>query len=217
QHQSDHDVLTDLLNRRAMQRLLAGEARRQKRLRGSYGVLSVDVDHFKAINDAHGHPVGDLMLQRVAQALRSAASRELDQVARMGGEEFVILLPGQDARGAERVARRVMEAIAHVEGPAAAPQMRITVSVGLAVVTGSDQEVEHTTALMKRLDDALLAAKANGRNCIVHASAAGSARAAGVPTRTMPPEAMPRATPGAPEPLAAAPAHVEAPAVLEFD
>jgi predicted signal transduction protein with EAL and GGDEF domain len=61
QHQSDHDVLTDLLNRRAMQRLLSGEARRQKRVHGSYAVMSVDVDHYKAINDAHGHPKCYLM------------------------------------------------------------------------------------------------------------------------------------------------------------
>ncbi|MBE0550138.1 MAG: GGDEF domain-containing protein, partial [Rubrivivax sp.] len=87
QYQSDHDVLTDLLNRRAMERLLEAEAQRQRRFGTGYAVLSIDIDHFKQINDRWGHATGDAVLVQVAHALRDA-SREVDRVARTGGEEF---------------------------------------------------------------------------------------------------------------------------------
>ena len=168
QYQSDHDVLTDLLSRRAMERLLEAEAQRQRRFGAGYAVLSIDIDHFKLINDRWGHATGDAVLVRVAHALRDA-SREVDRVARMGGEEFCVLLPGVDQAGAERAAQRLLQAVRELEHLDAGPSLQVTVSIGLAIV-GPD--AEPLPALLRRLDQALYAAKNRGRNRVEYAEPA---------------------------------------------
>ena len=168
QYQSDHDMLTDLLSRRAMVRLLEAEAQRQRRFGAGYAVLSIDIDHFKQINDRFGHATGDDVLARVAHALRDA-SREVDRVARMGGEEFCVLLPGVDQAGAERAAQRLLQAVRELEHPGAGPSLRVTVSIGLAIVGANDEALP---ALLRRLDQALYAAKNRGRDRIESAQPA---------------------------------------------
>ncbi len=168
QYQSDHDMLTELLSRRAMERLLEAEAQRQRRFGTGYAILSIDIDHFKQINDRWGHATGDAVLVRVAHALRDA-SREVDRVARMGGEEFCVLLPGVDQAGAERAAQRLLQAVRELEYPAAGPALQVTVSIGLAIV---GREAEPLPALLRRLDKALYAAKNRGRDRVEHAEPA---------------------------------------------
>lgn len=167
QYRSDHDMLTGLLGRRPMEQCLRAEAQRQRRFGGRFAMLSIDIDHFKQINDRFGHAAGDAVLVRVAQTLREAA-REVDSVARMGGEEFCVLLPGADRAGAEAVAARMLEAVRalrHPETPDLAP---VTVSIGLALV---DAPAESLQAVQRRLDQALYGAKAGGRDRIQHAAA----------------------------------------------
>ncbi|MFY9513203.1 MAG: diguanylate cyclase, partial [Rubrivivax sp.] len=131
---SDTDALTGLANRRHFDRRLAAEAARVRRHRMSLSLLLLDVDHFKRFNDQHGHPAGDACLRQVATLLASAARRPNDLVARIGGEEFAILLPHQDGDEAELVARHCLRAldgaaIAHGDSPVAG---HVTLSVGIA-------------------------------------------------------------------------------------
>jgi len=154
------DPLTGLSNRRDLQRVAEVERARAMRHRHDLAVLVVDADHFKRVNDTHGHAGGDVVLQVVAKELASLV-RGHDLVGRWGGEEFVLVLPHLDVVGArvagERVRRRIAElAIPLPDGDTA----RLTVSVGGAVARG-DESFER---LLQRADRALYAAKATGRN-----------------------------------------------------
>ena len=162
QFQSEHDSLTGLLGRRPMDLLLHAEARRQDRSGLPYALLSIDIDHFKEFNDRCGHAVGDAVLVRVAQALRSAA-REVDAVARMGGEEFFVLLPGTDLAGARQAAQRMLDVVRGLHCTAAGERLPVTISIGVAVATDGGESVQ---ALLQRVDQALYVAKAAGRDRI---------------------------------------------------
>jgi len=162
QYQSDHDLLTGMLSRRPMEQRLLAEWQRHQRSGGSFALLSIDIDHFKKVNDLFGHPTGDAVLRRVAQALHGA-TRSTDSLARMGGEEFCALLPGTDAAGAERVAGRMLEAVRGLTHTEMDGVMTVTVSIGLAMM---EQPGEPMLALQRRLDQALYAAKSSGRDCI---------------------------------------------------
>jgi diguanylate cyclase (GGDEF)-like protein len=174
QYQSDHDLLTGLLSRRPMEQLLLNESQRQRRFGRSFALLSIDIDHFKKINDGWGHASGDAVLKRVAEALRAAA-RDIDSVARMGGEEFCALLPGADVAGAESVAVRLLETVRSLRHPEIGGAT-VTISIGLAVM---EAPAEPMQALQRRLDQALYGAKAAGRDRVERAlPAAGAARSA---------------------------------------
>jgi diguanylate cyclase (GGDEF)-like protein len=129
-----------------------------------------DVDHFKAYNDAHGHPAGDEALKRVADILREEI-RDVDAVARYGGEEFFVLLPETTARAAAGLADRLRRRVAERTLDAGA----ITLSVGVAEFPGHGDSGE---ALIEAADSALYAAKRAGRDRVVVASAAQRATAA---------------------------------------
>lgn len=158
QRLSQRDALTGLLNRRALQPLLVREAGRLKRYGEPYAVLMIDVDHFKLVNDRYGHAVGDAALVTIAGLLRDAA-REVDQVLRLGGEEFCLLLPHTGFEGALELGRRVTEQMrAAIWRELSQP---LTVSIGVAVALDPAEQAEQ---VMKRADDALYRAKALGRN-----------------------------------------------------
>src|ERR1700674_2966131 len=106
------DALTGVANRRQFDELLGREWLRAQRCGDPVSLLMIDVDHFKLYNDLYGHPKGDLCLRHVAQALLSACKRPADLVARYGGEEFMILLPQTPRHGAQRMAQRVLDAVA---------------------------------------------------------------------------------------------------------
>lgn len=149
------DPLTALPNRRQFFR--SGEAALAAS-RGSgqpLALLALDVDHFKRINDQGGHQLGDTVLREVAQCCR-ASLRNTDLAARIGGEEFALLLPATDLAQAQQLAERLRQEIAALQLPAA-----VTVSIGCAELSA---EMGSVDALLARADEALYAAKENGRN-----------------------------------------------------
>ena len=134
---------------------------RLRRNEKAYALLMIDIDHFKAINDQHGHSVGDAALVKLAQVLRQS-SREVDHIARLGGEEFCILLPNSDLDGAMRLAERVHTAVRNAQWESI--QRTITVSVGVAVAHIADETPQ---AVLERADQALYRAKNSGRDRVV--------------------------------------------------
>jgi two-component system cell cycle response regulator len=170
------DSLTGLYNRRYLlshlKRLMQDTAHRQKPL----SVLMLDVDHFKQVNDTFGHAVGDLALQHLTEVMRSNV-RNVDTVARLGGEEFVIVMPDTHESFAVRIADRLRQRIA--DTPMALPDGRalsVTVSIGCAMRDSPDDD--SLDALMQRADAALYRAKGAGRNRVEQASAPGGGDAA---------------------------------------
>ncbi len=159
-HQSEHDDLTGLLNRRAIQQRLREEAERLRRYGQAYSVLSIDVDHFKRINDRFGHPAGDAVLREVGRVLRQVG-RTVDHVARTGGEEFWMLVPSTGVDGALQVAERLRRAVGEMSVATPRGVVTLTVSIGVAVADHGDEPPE---SLMQRLDAALYRAKQAGRD-----------------------------------------------------
>jgi two-component system cell cycle response regulator len=150
------DPLTRVHNRRFLfshLRALVSGARRHER---PLSVAIVDLDGFKAVNDRHGHAVGDALLVAVARALRDSVRRE-DAVGRLGGEEFLALLPDTGPSAAVRAAERLRAAVAAAEGP-----VTVTASVGWATLEAG----EDADDLVRRADDALYEAKAAGRDAV---------------------------------------------------
>ena len=120
----------------------------------------IDADHFKRINDTHGHAAGDAVLRHLAAGL-SATFRSVDVVARLGGEEFVVLLPSCDVQAAMTVAQRLCDQIAAHPMVVEGTSVRYTVSAGVATM---DADVASVDAFIERADRAMYAAKAAGRN-----------------------------------------------------
>lgn len=148
------DALTGVLNRRALFERVG-----ENDIVAGLPVLMFDLDHFKSINDRRGHAAGDEVLRRFADVLRSYTRSE-DAVARLGGEEFCVLLPGCDAEGAERVAQRIRQAFAALDINLGDGTTTATVSAGLAI--GDDEE--SFASVLSRADAALYRAKSAGRN-----------------------------------------------------
>jgi len=167
-HQSEHDELTGLLNRRAIVQRLREEALRLGRYGQPYSVLSIDVDHFKRINDRYGHPAGDAVLREVGRVLRQVG-RTVDHVARSGGEEFWMLVPNTGVEGALQVAERLRRAVSEMTVTTPRGEIRLTVSIGVAVAERGGEPLE---SLMQRLDAALYRAKQGGRDRVDLALAA---------------------------------------------
>ncbi|HEX5871731.1 MAG TPA: diguanylate cyclase, partial [Longimicrobium sp.] len=166
------DPLTELSRRHVLEDALRREAGRLKRTGGSLALVMVDLDHFKRINDTHGHRVGDQVLARVGRLLRSSA-RNLDLPARFGGEEFAVLLYDTEMDGAlsfaERFRGNLREMRVPVEGRAA---VEVTASLGVAV--GSD--LVDPDALIEAADRALYRAKSEGRDRLVSVTVEGPDR-----------------------------------------
>ena len=165
------DGLTGLLNRRAMHELLDRHARQRRRADDSFCVLMIDVDHFKAVNDQHGHAIGDLALRHVARCLTLALRGE-DRIARFGGEEFVVLLPGCDLRRAAAEAERLRLCVRAAALVQQDTTVDLSVSIGVAEWAGS---VEEVSRLLVRADEALYRAKRLGRDRVESAGQAPSA------------------------------------------
>ena len=162
------DALTGLPNRRTITErasvlLALAHAGQQP-----FSVAVIDVDHFKAINDQHGHDIGDLVLQAVAANLRAHCRGE-EVVGRQGGEEFVALLPEADAAGAHRAAERLRTAVAD-QSIAVGPDTSLQVTVSIGIATGTSNSLPDFDTLLKHADMALYDAKANGRNRVCAAS-----------------------------------------------
>lgn len=163
EYMSQHDALTGLLNRRAIEMMLGREVQRLQRFGQRFAVLMVDIDHFKRINDRYGHAAGDMVLCKVAEALRAHA-REVDRVARYGGEEFCVLLPHTEHEGAVQAAERLRAAVSQISIPWENETLTATVSTGMACARDTKEALN---SLLHRADAALYRAKAEGRNRVV--------------------------------------------------
>ncbi len=159
---AETDPLTNLLNCRAFMDAAADAMRYFQRYGRSIATLIVDIDHFKRVNDQHGHAAGDAVIRRVGELIAQTL-RETDKVARFGGEEFVVLLREVSEHDAHELAERIRLVIAESSIPFDAKQLGVTVSVGCAAISSHDRDIEE---LIERADRALYAAKAAGRNCI---------------------------------------------------
>ncbi|MFS8519961.1 MAG: diguanylate cyclase [Micromonosporaceae bacterium] len=160
------DPLTGLWNYRYLRDVLRREVERASRFGRSLAVLALDLDRFKEVNDAYGHPAGDAVLLEFTRRIRSGI-REMDVAFRQGGEEFVVLLPETDARGAAAVARRLGSAVRDApmvvvpRGSSEERRIDITVSIGIAVFPDHARTPQ---GILDAADDALYAAKAAGRD-----------------------------------------------------
>jgi diguanylate cyclase (GGDEF)-like protein len=161
------DSKTGLLNAGTWQREAALEITRAFRARTPLAVAIADLDHFKAVNDTHGHLAGDRVLRAVADLLK-AQMRAYDIAGRFGGEEFAVLLPHTRASQARQIAERIREQIFQLaiplDGPATVAPLRITISVGVAVTDQTDRSLDE---LLAAADHALYQAKGSGRNRVV--------------------------------------------------
>ena len=154
--QADTDDLTSLLNRRAFHNQLNALLHEARRSSQPLGLVLIDIDHFKKVNDQHGHPTGDLALVAVADALRESV-RERDLVARLGGEEFALVLPETDVQDSLVIAERARARVAAQVGLG----LELTLSAGLSGYPADGSDVE---ALLRSADAALYTAKRAGRD-----------------------------------------------------
>jgi diguanylate cyclase (GGDEF)-like protein len=166
-HESLTDDLTGLPNRRAFDDTFELRVRELQRLGGSLGLVLLDLDNFKSINDTFGHPQGDVVLREFARVLRET-SREIDQPARYGGEEFALVLPGTDLQGAVELAERVRKGIEGLRIPLVDGSGSLHVTVSCGVGSMPETAVE-APALVAAVDAALYEAKRSGKNKSVRA------------------------------------------------
>lgn len=162
-----HDPLTGLLNRRGFDERIAAALSSARRRQAPLSVIAVDADHFKQVNDRYGHDVGDQVLQAISQVLRKRL-REIDIVARIGGEEFVVVLIDTGGLDAANVAAALVKAVEDAEMPAVGC---VTISCGVADV---HVHTEAPASALRRADAALYQAKQSGRNRHCIASEGGA-------------------------------------------
>jgi diguanylate cyclase (GGDEF)-like protein len=170
------DPLTGLANRRHILSEIEKEWRRAERTRKPLAVLMADIDHFKEINDRHGHAVGDEVLVALAKRCRSRL-REIDACGRLGGEEFVVLLPETGAEGARATAERLRSEVGGAPVATSDGPVRVTISVGVALyepsadfvapAAASGRGARAVQALLEKADRALYRAKDTGRDRVV--------------------------------------------------
>ena len=162
------DALTGLYNRRYLETQLGHLLDHSVNRGKSLSILAIDVDYFKSINDNHGHDAGDRVLQELAVRIR-ANIRNIDMACRVGGEEFVVVLPSTDLAVAEKIGERMRNSIAaNTFEVGTGEPLAITVSIGIAALEGID---DRTDDILKRADQALYRAKREGRNRVILAAA----------------------------------------------
>ncbi|WP_420599214.1 GGDEF domain-containing protein [Neptuniibacter sp.] len=163
------DTVTNLYNRAEITRRMASEWERYQRnpcAENSFGVMMLDLDHFKRINDNYGHQVGDELLRQVSAKLLSEV-RAYSEVGRYGGEEFIILLPGTGLSELASISDRLLKLVAEQSYKVLGEDISLTVSIGIAASNKFDSNLD---AVIKRADDNLYKAKAAGRNCVAGAA-----------------------------------------------
>lgn len=164
---SEIDGLTGVRRRGAFDKRIAEEAVRARTFKTTFGLMLLDIDHFKSLNDRYGHPFGDQVLKRLGAVL-NASVYETDYVARYGGEEFVVLLPRAEAAGALRKAEAIRAAIEAETFTVGFESVKVTVSIGLAHFP---RDASTPDDLVARADAAMYAAKSGGRNRVVDSEA----------------------------------------------
>lgn len=161
------DELTQLHNRRYFEMQLKAEWKRESREQNTLSLMVIDIDYFKLYNDTYGHAEGDVCLKAVAQILQSSIHRSTDVIARIGGEEFVVMLPGIDVDGTLLLAKKMQQqlsaaSLTHATSPL---NDNVTVSIGIASVTPNKDA--SALGLFKAADKALYKAKTKGRNQVI--------------------------------------------------
>jgi diguanylate cyclase (GGDEF)-like protein len=152
------DSLTGIYNRRKINEELEIEIARVERYSSTFGLLMIDIDHFKKVNDTHGHDVGDYVLQEVCNII-SGLIRESDRFGRWGGEEFLIISPNINKEQLLQFALKIKEAVGEHEFEYVE---NLTISIGVTLFVN-----EHTKeSILKRVDEALYVSKHSGRNCV---------------------------------------------------
>jgi diguanylate cyclase (GGDEF)-like protein len=159
---SETDQLSGLLNRRGFEFRAEAAIEKSKRMRQALSLIVCDIDYFKLINDTHGHALGDRVIAAFADELRRSAASKGGIAARMGGEEFAVLLPGHTIQSAWRFAERARLACADITLPGASGDVAFAVSFGVTEMEFDD----FFSDVYKRADGALYEAKKNGRNCV---------------------------------------------------
>jgi diguanylate cyclase (GGDEF)-like protein len=160
---SETDSLTGLLNRRALERAAAREIAIARRRNTSLSLIILDLDRFKALNDSHGHAAGDIALAAAATCIANGL-REVDLIARFGGEEFVALLPDTSETEALQIAERLRIDLDRLKVHYLRNELRLTASFGVTVMNRGDSSLEE---ILSRGDIALYQAKHNGRNQVM--------------------------------------------------
>jgi diguanylate cyclase (GGDEF)-like protein len=161
------DPLTGVWNRRYVERALREQVKRHRRFGSSFALLMIDVDRFKAVNDSHGHAAGDSVLLELAETIGHSIRSDLDVLARVGGEEFLVVLPEADAAGARVAAEKIRKQVARATFDFEGAVIAITLSIGVAACPPDGLDARR---LMAAADAALYRAKASGRNRTVTAS-----------------------------------------------
>ncbi len=163
---SKTDSLTGLLNRRAFDSILKDERNQFKQTQNGYSLLMLDIDHFKAINDTYGHTIGDEAIQSFAKVC-SSELRAKDKMARVGGEEFCVLLPSTDIEKAYSIAENLRKKVSNTSLKSKNKKISLTVSIGVSEAEYADS---CHTDILKRVDKNLYQAKKTGRNkvCLEH-------------------------------------------------
>jgi two-component system cell cycle response regulator len=169
------DVLTGAHNRRYFMNHMRRELKRTRRFGGALTLLVIDIDHFKHINDRHGHAAGDTVLVEFVHRVQKCLPREFDWCARLGGEEFAVVLPQTDLPGASVVAEKIRHAIASQPVTAAGGGIECTVSIGITGLSAFTNRDEVTVEqILSRADDCLYTSKNSGRDRVtVDAAPAG--------------------------------------------
>ncbi len=162
-HASEHDPLTGLLNRRGFARMLQMEIERAKRFRGLLSLALIDLDDFKQANDTYGHPCGDQVLVSLADLIKSKV-RKINVSARLGGEEFAVLLPGSAPAQARAMLNRLQRFLADTSVECSQHSLHMTFSAGVACCEGGEISSE---ALLEQADQALYRAKRQGKDQVV--------------------------------------------------
>lgn len=160
-----HDALTGLKNRREFERLLNEEVERSSRFQRTFSLVVCDIDHFKHVNDTHGHAAGDVVLRHVASVFESQL-RTVDHIARVGGEEFAVIMVETNREEAVLTFQRLLSllSVSPCKLPESNQSVTVTLSAGLAVMP---EDAESATMLYDLADKALYAAKRAGRNRLV--------------------------------------------------
>jgi len=159
------DSLTGAKNRQYLTESLSREWHLARRDQYPIALLIMDIDHFKNINDTHGHMAGDAVIKGVADTLKKLLKRPTDEVVRYGGEEFVIVLPHTTQENALQFAEQIRQEIATLAIPYETARIRLTISIGVAVAIPTEES--HQDKLLAAADNALYEAKNAGRNCVI--------------------------------------------------
>jgi diguanylate cyclase (GGDEF)-like protein len=162
ERRAQSDALTGVLNRRSLLERLDGACLRARARGLPIALLFIDLDHFKQINDTHGHPAGDACLKSIIGPIQ-AELRQSDVIGRYGGEEFVVILSSADAAAAQPIAERIRQRVAEISVPGFGTPIHLTCSIGVATSDMLGVWGEH---LIARADEAVYAAKRCGRNCV---------------------------------------------------